>query len=102
MVAEIGDDFQIKTSVAYTNGPEMLHTAYNFALSVQMLFGLVVGGMNSIAGALIGGVMLEFLPGLIADLGKGLSALLFAVLMIAAIVAMPNGIAGLVSRPRNP
>jgi alpha-glucosidase len=32
MVAEIGDDFQIKTSIAYTNGPEMLHTAYNFAL----------------------------------------------------------------------
>jgi len=32
MVAEIGDDFQIKTSAAYTNGPEMLHTAYNFAL----------------------------------------------------------------------
>jgi alpha-glucosidase len=32
MVAEIGDDFQIKTSVAYTDGPEMLHTAYNFAL----------------------------------------------------------------------
>ena len=69
-------------------------TAYNFALSVQMLFGLVVGGMNSIAGAVIGGVMLEFLPGLIAGLGKGLSALLYAVLMIAAIVAMPNGIAG--------
>lgn len=69
-------------------------TAYNFALSVQMLFGLVVGGMNSIAGALIGGVMLEFLPGLIAGLGKGLSALLYAVLLIVAIVAMPNGIAG--------
>jgi branched-chain amino acid transport system permease protein len=73
-------------------------TAYSFALSVQMLFGLVVGGMNSIAGALIGGVMLEFLPGLIAGLGKGLSALLYAVLMIAAIVAMPNGIAGLIAR----
>jgi branched-chain amino acid transport system permease protein len=73
-------------------------TAYNFALSVQMLFGLVVGGMNSIAGALIGGVMLEFLPGLIAGFGKGLSALLYAVLMIAAIVAMPNGIAGLLTR----
>ena len=37
-------------------------TAYNFALSLQRLFGLVVGGMNSIIGALIGGVMLEFLP----------------------------------------
>jgi branched-chain amino acid transport system permease protein len=76
-------------------------TAYNFALSVQMLFGLVVGGMNSIVGALIGGVMLEFLPGWIAGLGKGLSALLYAVLMIAAIVTMPNGIAGLVKRRRS-
>ena len=37
---------------------------YNFALSVQMLFGLVVGGMNSIAGAIIGGLVLEFLPGM--------------------------------------
>ena len=73
-------------------------TAYNFALSVQMLFGLVVGGMNSIIGALIGGVMLEFLPGLIAGLGKGLSALLYAVLLIVAIVAMPNGIAGQLAR----
>jgi len=66
-----------------------------------MLFGLVVGGMNSIVGALIGGVMLEFLPGWIAGLGKGLSALLYAVLMSAAIVAMPNGIAGLVKRRRS-
>jgi branched-chain amino acid transport system permease protein len=77
-------------------------TAYNFALSVQMLFGLVVGGMNSIAGALIGGVMLEFLPGLVAGLGMGLSALLYAVLLIAAIVAMPNGIAGLAKRLSRP
>jgi branched-chain amino acid transport system permease protein len=68
---------------------------YNFALSVEMLFGLVVGGMNSIAGALIGGAMLEFLPGLLGSLGKGLSALLYAVLLVLAIVAMPTGIAGL-------
>ena len=69
-------------------------TAYNFALSIQMLFGVIVGGMYSIAGAIIGGVMLEFLPGLVASWGKGLSALLYAALMIAAIVAMPRGIAG--------
>jgi branched-chain amino acid transport system permease protein len=68
--------------------------SYNFALSVQMLFGLVVGGMHSIAGAIIGGVVLEFLPGIVAGLGKGLSALLHALLLIGAVVAMPNGIAG--------
>jgi branched-chain amino acid transport system permease protein len=69
-------------------------TSYNFALSVQMLFGLVVGGMNVPAGAIVGGILLEFLPDIVAPLGKGLSALLNAVVLIAAIVAMPNGIAG--------
>jgi branched-chain amino acid transport system permease protein len=69
--------------------------SYNFGLSVQMLFGLVVGGMNSIAGAIVGGLVLQFLPGVVASLGKGLSALLYALLLIAAIMAMPNGIAGL-------
>jgi len=73
-------------------------TAYNFALSIQMLFGLVIGGMNSLAGAIIGGLVLEFLPGLVAGLGKGLSALLYAVLLIAAIIAMPTGIAGMIGR----
>jgi branched-chain amino acid transport system permease protein len=68
--------------------------AYNFGLSVQMLFGLVVGGMHSMAGAIVGGLVLEFLPGFVAGLGKGLSALLYALLLIGAIMAMPNGIAG--------
>jgi len=73
-------------------------TSYTFALSVQMLFGLVLGGMNSLAGPVIGGIVLEYLPGLIADFGKGLSALLYAVLLIAIIVAMPTGIAGAFSK----
>jgi branched-chain amino acid transport system permease protein len=73
-------------------------TSYNFALSVQMLFGLVVGGMYSLAGALIGGLFLEFFPALVATLGKGLSSLLYAVLLIASIVAMPTGIAGTLKR----
>jgi branched-chain amino acid transport system permease protein len=73
-------------------------TGYNFALSVQMLFGLVVGGMNSVAGAVIGGLFLQFFPDVAAGLGKGLSALLYAVLLVAAIVAMPDGIAGALSR----
>ncbi len=73
-------------------------TGYNFALSVQMLFGLVVGGMHSIGGAILGGLFLQFFPDIVAPLGKGLSALLYAVLLIAAIVAMPTGIAGAIGR----
>jgi len=72
--------------------------AYGFSLSVQMLFGLVVGGMYSPAGAILGGLFLQFFPDLIAGLGKGLSGLLYAVLLIGAMVAMPDGIAGMVGR----
>lgn len=73
-------------------------TGYNFTLSVQMLFGLVIGGMHAPAGAIVGGLFLQFFPDLTAGLGKGLSALLYAVLLIAAIVAMPEGIVGAVRR----
>ena len=69
-------------------------TGYNFALSVQMLFGLVIGGMHSPAGAIVGGLFLQFFPDLLAGLGKGLSGLLYAVLLIAAMVLMPTGIVG--------
>ena len=65
-------------------------TGYNFALSVQMLFGLVIGGMYSLAGAILGGLFLQFFPDVVAGLGKGLSALLYAVLLIAAIVRCPT------------
>jgi branched-chain amino acid transport system permease protein len=73
-------------------------TAYNFQFSMQMLFGVVIGGMYSLAGAVVGGVFLEFFPAVTASLGKGLSALLYATLLIAAIVAMPDGVAGAVKR----
>ncbi len=73
-------------------------TGYNFALSVQMLFGLVIGGMNSVAGAIVGGLFLQFFPDVTAGLGKGLSALLYAVLLVAAIVMVPDGIVGGLTR----
>lgn len=68
--------------------------SYNFALSVQMLFGLVIGGMHSAGGAILGGLFLQFFPDVTAGLGKGYSALLYGVLLIAAMVAMPQGVAG--------
>ena len=63
-----------------------------------MLFGLVIGGMHSPGGAILGGLFLQFFPDVTAGLGKGLSALLYAVLLIAAIVAMPEGMAGALKR----
>ena len=70
--------------------------AYGFGLSVQMLFGLVIGGLQAPAGAIVGGLFLQFFPDLTAGLGRGLSGLLYAVLLIAAILVMPRGLAGAV------
>ncbi|MCC8428435.1 branched-chain amino acid ABC transporter permease [Reyranella aquatilis] len=72
--------------------------SYNFALSVQMLFGLVIGGMHSLAGAILGGLFLQFFPDVTAGLGKGYSALLYGLLLIAAMVALPGGLAGALAR----
>jgi branched-chain amino acid transport system permease protein len=54
--------------------------------------------MHSPGGAILGGLFLQFFPDVTAGLGKGLSALLYAVLLIAAIIAMPEGIAGALKR----
>jgi branched-chain amino acid transport system permease protein len=46
----------------------------------------------------VGGLFLQFFPDVTAGLGKGLSGLLYAVLLIAAMVAMPTGIVGALDR----
>lgn len=71
-------------------------TSYGFGLSLQLLIGLVVGGMGSIGGAVIGGVFLQFFPDIAAVIGKRMSAILYAGTLIAVIVAMPNGVAGVI------
>lgn len=68
---------------------------YTFWLSVQFLIGLVIGGVNTIAGAVIGGLFLQFFPDLTAAIGKRLSLPLFGVLLILAVILMPNGLAGM-------
>lgn len=72
--------------------------AYGVTVSLQFLVGAVVGGINSVAGAVLGGLFLQFFPDLVAWLGKGLSAVLYAAILIAVIVAVPDGIAGLAAR----
>jgi branched-chain amino acid transport system permease protein len=67
---------------------------YTFWLSMQFLIGLVIGGMHSVGGAVIGGLFVQFFPDLTADIGKRLSMPLFGVLLVLAVVSMPRGIVG--------
>lgn len=71
---------------------------YTFWMSLQLLIGLVIGGLNTVTGAIIGGLFLQFFPDLTALIGKRLSLPLFGVLLILAVMLMPNGLAGLLRR----
>jgi branched-chain amino acid transport system permease protein len=68
---------------------------YTLWMSLQFLIGLVIGGINTVAGAVIGGLFLQFFPDLTAAIGKRLSLPLFGVLLILVVMLMPNGLAGL-------
>lgn len=72
--------------------------SYTFWLSVEFLIGLVIGGINSIGGAAIGGLFLQFFPDLTAQLGRDLSMPLYGALLILAVLAMPTGLAGAIAR----
>ncbi len=71
---------------------------YTFFLSMQFLIGLVIGGMYAVPGAIIGGLVLQFLPDVAADIGKRLSIPLFGIILVATIMLMPTGVAGALAK----
>jgi len=72
---------------------------FNFAHSITFLSMLIVGGEGTIAGAIVGAVLLTFLPEWLRALGESYLAF-FGLMMLAILVFMPTGIVGLVARWR--
>ncbi|WP_251152563.1 branched-chain amino acid ABC transporter permease [Cellulosimicrobium sp. Marseille-Q4280] len=81
---------------------------YGLALSLLLLVAVVLGGLGSLRGAVIGAVLLVLVPwlaGLLADalpvpgdlaqrLDGNLAVLLFGVLLVVVMVAAPGGLTG--------
>jgi len=68
--------------------------SFPFLLSVSFLVGLVVGGVGSIPGSLVGGVFVLFVPNLAERISTGLSGAIYGVILLIVIFAMPLGAAG--------
>ncbi len=68
--------------------------SFPFLLSVSFLVGLVVGGVGSIPGSLLGGVFVLFVPNLAEQVSTGLSGAIYGVILLAVIFLMPSGAAG--------
>lgn len=79
-------------------------SGFTLVLSLTLLTAVVLGGLGSLSGALIGAALLTFLPQVVTNLGQdmGLNALraaelaplVYGLVMVAVILVAPAGIVG--------
>lgn len=86
-------------------------SGFTLNLSLVLLSAVVLGGLGSLTGALIGSALLTFLPQVVTDLGAGaglsdvqaaeLAPLVYGLTMIAVILLAPAGIVGSIRHARH-
>jgi branched-chain amino acid transport system permease protein len=69
--------------------------SFTFVLAIALFVGLVVGGVGSIPGTLIGGIFVLFVPHVAEQVSKGLAGAVYGAILIILIYLMPAGAAGL-------
>ena len=68
--------------------------AYGVYISIFLFVALVVGGVASIGGTIIGALFIEFIPNIATQLSKGAPGAIFGALLIAVMFLMPQGAGG--------
>ena len=69
--------------------------SFTFVLAVALFVGLVIGGVASIPGTLVGGLFVLFVPNIAESISKGLAGAVYGVILLVVIYLMPSGAAGL-------
>jgi branched-chain amino acid transport system permease protein len=72
--------------------------AYSITLSLTLLVGVVLGGLDMMWGAVIGGLAIEYLPLWVQKVNPALSAVVYGVALVVIMTFMPGGIAGGIDR----
>lgn len=67
---------------------------FSFALSITVLIGAVLGGIMTFWGALVGALVIEFLPLLAQRVNAGAPSVVYGVTLILMMMFVPDGIAG--------
>ena len=70
------------------------------ALSIFLLVGVVVSGLGSLTGLIVGAVFIQFMPLWAQSVSKspGAPAVVYGVILILVVLALPGGASGLISR----
>jgi branched-chain amino acid transport system permease protein len=79
-------------------------TGFTLTLSLTLLTAVVLGGLGSLTGALLGAALLTFMPSVITDAGTSagldqikaaeLAPLVYGLVMVAVILLAPRGLVG--------
>ena len=69
--------------------------SFTFMLSILLLVGAVIGGIQSAFGALIGAIVLVALPQLTDGVGLGWVGVTYGLAIVVIILLVPKGAAGM-------
>jgi branched-chain amino acid transport system permease protein len=72
--------------------------SFNVFLSVTFLIGVVIGGLGSIWGNVLGALFIQFVPNWAQDISKAAPWAIFGIFLIGFMYVMPYGIAGALKR----
>jgi branched-chain amino acid transport system permease protein len=66
-------------------------------LSILLLTGLVIGGLGSLVGVVVGALFIEFVPTFFAQqISKQAPSVVYGLILLAVLMVLPTGAAGLV------
>ncbi len=68
--------------------------SFSVTVSIFLFVGLIVGGVSSIGGTLIGAAFIEFIPNFADKLSKAAPGAVYGVILIAVMFLMPSGAGG--------
>ncbi|HET7884157.1 MAG TPA: branched-chain amino acid ABC transporter permease [Acetobacteraceae bacterium] len=71
--------------------------SFNIFVSIYLFVGLVVGGVSSIGGAILGGFFIEFVPNVAEKVSKAAPGAVYGVILIAVMFLMPGGAASFIA-----
>ena len=71
-------------------------------LSLYLLVGVVVSGLGSLTGVIAGAIFIQFLPLWAQEVSRspGAPGIVYGLVLIAAMVVLPQGVSGLITRIR--
>ena len=72
--------------------------SFNVFLSITFLIGIVIGGLGSIWGNVLGALFIQFVPNWAQDISKAAPWAIFGIFLIGFMYVMPYGIAGALKR----